>query len=231
MNAPSLLRMIREGRELSRIAQNIVVKCPSTVEGLKACKALSDGGIRVNMTLCFQPLQALMVAKAGAFLVSPFIGRLDDVATSGIDLICLSIHQDFVDPSPEYRRQQIDHTLKCIEIAYELGVPCIRLNSGRWNTIASFDDLMTARGEEPILPGYTENDGFKWCIDCIEECLPKAAQCGVVLALVAGLVFMLAAGNNQFGVVVAGLMGFVAATLWMIGCVAIGVRVGLAHDD
>lgn len=54
---------------------------------------------------------------------------------------------------------------------------------------------------------------------------------GVVLAFVAGLVFMLAAGNNQFGVVVAGLMGFVAATLWMIGCVAVGVRVGLAHDD
>jgi L-ribulose-5-phosphate 3-epimerase len=101
----------------------------------------------------------------------------------GIDLICLSIHQDFVDPNPEYRAQQIAHTHKCIEIAYELGVPCIRLNSGRWNTIASFDDLMTARGEEPVLDGYQEDDGFKWCIDSIEKCLPKAAQCGVVLAL------------------------------------------------
>lgn len=103
--------------------------------------------------------------------------------THGIDLICLSIHQDFVDPSPEFRRQQVEHTLKCIEIAYQLGVPCIRLNSGRWNTIASFDDLMKARGEEPILPGYTEDDGFKWCLECIERCLPKAAECGVVLAL------------------------------------------------
>jgi sugar phosphate isomerase/epimerase len=103
--------------------------------------------------------------------------------TNGVDLICFSIHQDFVDPSAEYRQQQIDHTLKCIEIAYELGVPCIRLNSGRWNTIQSFDDLMKARGEEPILSGHTEDDGFKWCIDCIEKCLPKAAECGVILAL------------------------------------------------
>ena len=114
----------------------------------------------------------------------PYLQKLKRHAfTNGIDLICLSIHQDFVDPSAEFRQKQIDHTLKCIEIAYELGVPCIRLNSGRWNTIASFDDLMKARGEEPILPGHTEDDGFKWCIDCIEQCLPKAAECGVVLAL------------------------------------------------
>lgn len=114
----------------------------------------------------------------------PYLQKLKRHAfTNGIDLICLSIHQDFVDPSAEFRQKQIEHTLKCIEIAYELGVPCIRLNSGRWNTIASFDDLMKARGEEPILPGHTEDAGFKWCIDCIEKCLPKAAECGVVLAL------------------------------------------------
>lgn len=103
--------------------------------------------------------------------------------TNGIHLICLSIHQDFVDPDPEYRKKQIEHTLKCIEIAGALGVPCIRLNSGRWNTIQSFDDLMKARGEEPILPGHTEDEGFKWCVDCIEQCLPKAAEHGVILAL------------------------------------------------
>lgn len=101
----------------------------------------------------------------------------------GVDLVALSIHQDFVDPDPAYRRQQVEHTHKCLEIAYELGVPCIRLNSGRWNTIPDFDDLMKARGEEPVLPGYTEEDGFKWCQDCIEQCLPKAEQCGVILAL------------------------------------------------
>ncbi len=102
---------------------------------------------------------------------------------NGIDLTCLSIHQDFVDPDAEYRKKQVEHTQKCIEIAYELGVPCIRLNSGRWNTIASFDDLMKARGDEPLPPGRTEDEGFKWCMDCINQCLPKAAECGVVLAL------------------------------------------------
>lgn len=79
--------MVKEGKERARIAENIVVKLPSTVDGLKACKALSDEGIRTNMTLCFQPLQAMMVAKAGAFLVSPFIGRLDDIGEDGMDLI------------------------------------------------------------------------------------------------------------------------------------------------
>ena len=80
-------RMIAEGRDRAKIAENIVVKLPSTVDGLRACKALSDEGIRTNLTLCFQPLQALMVAKAGAFLVSPFIGRLDDISQDGMDLI------------------------------------------------------------------------------------------------------------------------------------------------
>jgi L-ribulose-5-phosphate 3-epimerase len=102
---------------------------------------------------------------------------------NGVSLVCLSIHQDFVDPSADYRRAQVEHTLKCIEIAATLGIPSIRLNSGRWNTIASFDDLMKARGEEPILSGHTEDEGFKWCQDCIEQCLPRAAELGVVLAL------------------------------------------------
>lgn len=79
--------MMREGEAHAKIAPNIVVKLPSTVEGLKACKAMSDKGIRTNLTLCFQALQALMVAKAGAFLVSPFIGRLDDVGEDGMELI------------------------------------------------------------------------------------------------------------------------------------------------
>jgi len=79
--------MIREADPLIKIADNIVIKLPCTMDGLKACKSLSDRGVKVNMTLCFQPLQALMVAKAGAFLVSPFVGRVDDVAGEGMDLI------------------------------------------------------------------------------------------------------------------------------------------------
>ena len=102
---------------------------------------------------------------------------------NGVALICLSTHQNFVQPKREELRKQVQHTERCIEIAYELGIPSIRLNSGRWNTIPDFDDLMKARGEEPVLPGHTEDDGFKWCIEGIEQCLAKAAACGVVLAL------------------------------------------------
>lgn len=102
---------------------------------------------------------------------------------NGVDLICLSIHQSFVTPDAVERQKNIDHTLHCIELAYKMGIPSVRLNSGRWNTIKSFDELMAKRGVEPILPGYTEDDGFKWCIDSIEKCLAKAAECGVMLAL------------------------------------------------
>ena len=79
--------MMREADQNIPIAENIVIKLPCTVDGLKACKALSDRGVKTNLTLCFQPLQALMVAKAGAFLVSPFIGRLDDIGEDGMELI------------------------------------------------------------------------------------------------------------------------------------------------
>lgn len=79
--------MIEEAQPLIDIASNIVIKLPCIVEGLKACKTLSERGVKTNMTLCFQPLQALLVAKAGAFLVSPFLGRVDDVGGDGMELI------------------------------------------------------------------------------------------------------------------------------------------------
>ena len=79
--------MVKEGRELAKIHKNIVVKCPLIPEGIKATKKLSAEGIRVNVTLCFSPTQALLAAKAGAWCVSPFIGRLDDVSSDGMALI------------------------------------------------------------------------------------------------------------------------------------------------
>lgn len=79
--------MVKEGRELAKVHPNVVVKCPLIPEGLKATKRLTDEGIRVNVTLCFSPTQALLAAKAGAWCVSPFIGRLDDVSSSGMELI------------------------------------------------------------------------------------------------------------------------------------------------
>jgi transaldolase len=79
--------MVKEGRELAKIHKNIVVKVPLIAEGLKATKRLSAEGIRVNVTLCFSPTQALLAAKAGAWCVSPFIGRLDDISSNGMELI------------------------------------------------------------------------------------------------------------------------------------------------
>ena len=79
--------MVTEGRELAKIAQNVTVKVPLTLPGLKACKTLTSEGTMVNVTLCFSANQALLAAKAGATFVSPFIGRLDDIGLDGMDLI------------------------------------------------------------------------------------------------------------------------------------------------
>jgi transaldolase len=79
--------MMREARELAKIAPNIVVKAPLTSEGLKAVRACAVEGIKTNVTLCFSPVQALLAAKAGAGYISPFVGRLDDIASEGMDLV------------------------------------------------------------------------------------------------------------------------------------------------
>src|SRR5450759_4612990 len=79
--------MMAEGRKLAKIHKNIVVKCPLTRDGIKATAALSKEGIRVNVTLCFSAGQALLAAKAGAYIISPFVGRLDDIGAVGMDLV------------------------------------------------------------------------------------------------------------------------------------------------
>ncbi len=110
--------MMKEGHAHAKIADNIVVKLPCTVDGLRACKAFSDEGIKTNLTLCFQPLQALMVAKAGAYLVSPFIGRVDDIAEDGMDLI-LKIRQIYDNYGYETKllAASIRHTKHLVECA------------------------------------------------------------------------------------------------------------------
>ncbi len=89
--------MVRSGRELAKIAENIVIKVPLTEDGLVACRKFRAEGIGVNVTLCFSPTQALLAAKAGASFISPFVGRLDDVATEGMELIeqIVQIYQNY----------------------------------------------------------------------------------------------------------------------------------------
>jgi transaldolase len=79
--------MLKEGRDLAKIHDNIVVKVPLTEQGLRAVKAFKAEGIRTNVTLCFSPNQALLAAKAGAYMISPFVGRLDDISTNGMELV------------------------------------------------------------------------------------------------------------------------------------------------
>ncbi|HKW99391.1 MAG TPA: fructose-6-phosphate aldolase [Bryobacteraceae bacterium] len=79
--------MVREGRQLASIHKNVVVKCPLTRDGIRATAALTKEGVRVNVTLCFSPGQALIAAKAGAYIISPFVGRIDDIGWTGMDLV------------------------------------------------------------------------------------------------------------------------------------------------
>ncbi|NBA88837.1 TIM barrel protein [Emticicia sp. CRIBPO] len=114
----------------------------------------------------------------------PYLNKLKKLAfVNGLSLPMLSIHQDFVSQIKEDRDKDIAHTKKCINLAAQMGIPAIRLNSGRWGTIPSFDDLMKVKGQEPPIEGYTEDDAIKWCIDSIGECLVEAERAGVVLAL------------------------------------------------
>ena len=95
--SPEADAMVKEGKGLAKIHKNIVVKVPLIAEGLKATKRLASEGIKVNVTLCFSPTQALLAAKAGAWCVSPFIGRLDDISSNGMELIrqILTIYRNY----------------------------------------------------------------------------------------------------------------------------------------
>jgi len=102
---------------------------------------------------------------------------------AGLDIMGFSTHQGFLNPSPEYRQENIDKTIHQIELAYQLGIPTMRINTGRWGTSENFDALMANKGIEPAIEGYTDEEGFSWVIDSIEQCIPAAERCGVVLGL------------------------------------------------
>ncbi len=117
--------MVKEGKELAKIHKNIVVKVPLIAEGLKATKRMTAEGIKVNVTLCFSPTQALLAAKAGAWCVSPFIGRLDDISSNGMELIrqILTIYRNY-----DYKTQvlvaSVRHPQHVVEAALAGGHIC-----------------------------------------------------------------------------------------------------------
>jgi sugar phosphate isomerase/epimerase len=147
-------------------------------------------GLKLKMEECIE--QAAAFGFDGVDILHMQMHREDDsylqklkrhALIHGIDLCGLSIHQGFVSPDKEVRKKNIEHTIKCMELAHKLGIPCMRLNTGRWRTTKSFDLLMKNRGIEPPLPGYTDEDAYPWVIESIEKCLPAAEKYGVLLAL------------------------------------------------
>jgi len=135
-----------------------------------AADAGFDGVEVLHMQMTDESNAALMKIKQRAFSL-------------GMDLCGFSTHQSFISPDAEFRKKNVEHTKKCIELAYRLGIPTIRVNTGRWGTSKNFDALMANKGIEPRLEGYTDDDGFQWAIDGLTECLPKAEECGVVMGL------------------------------------------------
>lgn len=110
--------MLREGREYARIAPNVVIKCPLTTDGLKATRALSDEGTKVNVTLCFSAAQAILAAKAGASFISPFLGRLDDIGQNGLSLLAEIVEiYDNYDWETEVLAASIRHPIHVVEAA------------------------------------------------------------------------------------------------------------------
>lgn len=111
--------MIKEGKKLAKIADNIAVKVPLTPDGLKVCKELTDEGTMVNVTLCFSPAQAILAAKAGATFISPFVGRLDDIGHDGMQLIAdiCQIYANYPDFHTQVLVASIRHPMHLIDAA------------------------------------------------------------------------------------------------------------------
>ncbi len=102
---------------------------------------------------------------------------------NGLDLCGFSTHQGFLSPDEAVRQRNVDNTIHQIELAYDLGIPTMRVNTGTWGTSRNFNELMRNRGIEPPKEGYKDEDGFGWVIASLEKCLPAAEKCGVLLGL------------------------------------------------
>lgn len=129
-----------------------------------------DGFEILQRQLEFTDSAELMKIKRRAFVL-------------GLDLMGYSTHQGFLSPDAEKRKAQADHTLACLEQAYQMGIPTMRVNSGTWGTSKSFDELMANRGEEKPLKGYSEEDAYGWVIEAYQKLAEEAGKRGVIMGL------------------------------------------------
>jgi transaldolase len=146
--------MIREGRDLARIHKNVVVKCPLTREGIKATSALSREGLRVNVTLCFSAGQALIAAKAGAYIISPFVGRLDDIGWTGMELIrsIMTIYKNY-----GYKTQVLAASLRSPTHVIDAGLAGAHIGTLPFKVLDMlFNHPLTDKGLEQFLKDYAK---------------------------------------------------------------------------
>lgn len=149
--------ILKEGRELAKIHKNIVIKVPLIKEGLKAVKSFYDEGIKTNVTLCFSPSQALLAAKAGATYISPFVGRLDDISTNGMQLIdeIIQIYRNY-DYETEVLVASIRHPLHLVEAAL-IGADVATMPFDVINKL--FNHPLTSSGLEKFLSDWKKSQG------------------------------------------------------------------------
>jgi sugar phosphate isomerase/epimerase len=144
-----------------------------------------DKSIRLAGEMGFDGVEVLEVQMASDLWTSKkYLNSLKSQAfSSGLPLIGMSTHQGFLSPDKEKRQANVARTRRSLERAYELGIPHIRVNTGRWRTSKSFDELMANKGIEPTLKGYTDEDGFKWVIEAYSELAETAGKLGVIMGL------------------------------------------------
>ena len=149
--------MLKEGRDYATWHKNVVVKLPTTREGLKACKALTGEGVRTNLTLCFSPNQALLVAKAGATYVSPFVGRLDDISEDGIDLIkkIIQIYKNY-----DYKTQVLAASLRHPLHVVQAALAGAHVGTLPWKVLDQmFNHPLTDKGLANFLADWKKTQG------------------------------------------------------------------------
>ncbi len=146
--------MVEEGRRLAGIHENVVVKLPLTRDGIKSCSILSREQIRVNVTLCFSAAQALLAAKAGAYIISPFIGRLDDIGINGMDLIqqIVQIYENY-----GYQTQVLAASIRSVNHVIEASMAGAQIGTMPFKVLDSlFNHPLTDKGLDQFLKDYAK---------------------------------------------------------------------------